>query len=67
MPGWGTVAGWIFDRFPNKKESLRNQAENIKRELNEIQNRRPFRATDADKYQRLAHKLRQVEQKIKNI
>lgn len=66
IPGWGTVAGKIAEWFPSKAESLRNQEESLKRKLNEIQNRSPFTARDANEYELVADKLRQVQQKISN-
>ena len=63
---WGDIIGKIFDWIPGRREHYRNQIENIKRELYELQDRKPFTSDDSDKYVKLASKLRQLEEQAKN-
>lgn len=65
--GWGTAVGWIFDRLPNKKESLRKVIEQCKRKMNEFQ--KIPNPTDSDRriYERLSHKLREAQDAIEKI
>ena len=62
----GKVAEKATDWIPGRKENYRNQEENLKRKLDEIQKRNPFTNADSLDYQRVADKLRIVQQKLKN-
>ena len=62
---WGAVLGKIFDWLPGRRENYRNQIENIKRQMDEIK-KKPYSASNSWKYDRLADKLRTLEQKAKN-
>ena len=64
--GWGTVLGFIFDRFPARKESLRNESERLKREMSLIQKINPSTDITRRDYERIAERLREVETKLKN-
>jgi hypothetical protein len=64
--GWGEAIGKIFDWIPGRRETYRNQIENVKREIYVLQSKRPFTDADSDKYVKLASKLRQLEEKAKN-
>jgi len=66
MPGWGTVAGWIFDRLPNKKEGIRSKIQKIQREMDEITKKKPSNAT-AKRYMHLASQLRKLQDRLENI
>ena len=63
--GWGTVLGMLADRFPNRKESLRNKAGKIKKEMDEITKKKANARTLA-RYNKLADKLYKIEQRLKN-
>lgn len=66
MAGWGDFFGKIADWVPGRKESIANRIENLKRKLNEIQNRKPYSSRDAIEYGNIAEQLRQAEQQAKN-
>ena len=66
MPGWGDAVGWIFDRLPGKKEGLRNEIESIERKMYDL-----TKKENTDKnvmlYERLSGRLRELQNKLKNI
>ena len=59
LPGWGQVAGKISSWFPTRRESLNNTIDKLKKEMSDVQNKKPF---DSAKYERLAEQLRNAEQ-----
>jgi len=63
----GKALGKGIEWLPGKKESLRNRIENTKRKLHEIQTKVPFTDRDSRNYQRLASKLRKLEQQARNL
>lgn len=66
MPGWGDAVGWIFDRLPTKKESLRNEIEKTERKMYEL-----TKKENTDKnvmlYEHLSGRLRKLQDRLKNI
>ncbi len=58
LPGWGQVAGKISSWFPTRRESLNNTIDKIKKEMVDVQNKRPFNAT---RYEQLVEQLRNAE------
>ena len=62
--GWGTVAGWVFDRIGDKKSGLRNRINKIEREMNELQKKPSPSDSDRDRYERLSVELRKAQKQI---
>ena len=65
----GKVLGKVADWVPNKKEHQRNSIEKIKREMDALQEKwtkHKATARDVARYESLASKLRQVQDKTKN-
>lgn len=53
----------IMDRLPKRMESLKNQRDEYRRQLHELQYKKPF---DAVKYGTIANKLYILEKRIDN-
>lgn len=66
MPGWGTLFGTIADWLPGKKESFRNKASRLEKEMDDILKKDIMSNADARRYNKFAHKLRELEGKIRN-
>lgn len=62
---WGNVFGKIFDWLPGRRESYRNKIEEIEREMDSLI-RQGLSGSRADKYERLAQRLRDIRRKAKN-
>lgn len=56
--GFGTFLGKISQWFPTRRESLNNTVDKLKKELENVQKRKPF---NARKYNALTAKLLKAE------
>lgn len=68
MPGWGNAIGWLFDRFPSRKESLINEIRKIKEEMDGLLEKGGHMSvTEYKRYELLADRLREAEEKLTTI
>jgi len=65
--GIGAVLSKVFNWLPKKEEHLKNKINKLKREMDDILTKdSPLSARDAGRYERLAHELRNVEERLQN-
>ena len=70
MANWGTVFGWIFDRFPTKRESLLNEINRINKRREELQDKWLVASpvdSDVSEYSRISRRLSELEERLKTI
>lgn len=56
--GIGAVLGKVTQWVPSRRESLNNTIDKLKKEMKDVQNKKPF---DAKRYAALADKLQNAE------
>jgi len=56
--GWGSLAGKVSSWFSTRRESLNNSIDNIKKEMEHVQNTKPF---DSKRYDALTVQLLKAE------
>jgi len=61
---WDVISK-IFDWLPGRREHYRNQIDEVQREMDKLEDE-GLVASRADKYERLARKLRSLREKAKN-
>ncbi len=65
---WGKFVGILAERFiPSKKEALRNEINKTQREMDEILKQHDNQIGDSKRYASLAIRLRELEERLKNI
>jgi hypothetical protein len=69
MPGWDTVAGWIFDRLPTKREGLLNAKKEMERKYETVRKIPKAQQSNSDRalIERIPKRLREIEDALSTL
>jgi len=65
--GWGSAIGKIFSWVPSKRQVQQEKINKLKREINELQNRKSYDGVTATLYVARVAELFEAEEKLKAI